>query len=121
VLFFVDQPNIIKIIRVTADDTGKNSRVRVGTFFKNTMEKKLDEKVSFSNAELEEIDKGFDAYIRSKDARRQFYALSFPEIAREVMEYFESSATETERELITMAITEAVRKIRKIDRQNSEH
>ncbi|MBL6749548.1 MAG: hypothetical protein ISP90_03465 [Nevskia sp.] len=116
-MFFVDQPNIIKIIRVTPDANGKNTRTRVGTFFKNTLERKLEEKVKFTKAELEEIDNAIETFNRSKQVRRQHYALSFPEIVREVMAYFETDANETEKELIAMAVTEALRKIRKLDRQ----
>ena len=115
-LFFIDQPRIVKIIRVTKDDKGKAARSRVGTFFKTSQETKLDDGAHFTKDEHGEIDKALNVFRQAREVRSQYFALNFPEISREVMEYFESGASETERELITVAITEALRKIRKLDR-----
>jgi hypothetical protein len=123
-LFFVDQPRIVKIIRVAKDDKGKPTRSRVGTFFKTSHEVKLSEDAHLTNDEAGEVNKAIDVFKRARDVRSQYFALNFPEISREVMEYFEAGASETERELITVAITEALRKIRKLDQaeevRNSE-
>jgi hypothetical protein len=115
-LKFVDQPTQVRVMRVTADAAGKNSRENIGTIFKATLEKKTDEKRKPSKGELEEIDKVVETLQRSKMLRTQAHALNFPEIMREVMEYYEDSANATERALITESVKQALQKIRKIER-----
>jgi hypothetical protein len=118
-LFFVDQQNLVKIVRVSPDATGKRTRSRVGKFYKKTLERELDDGAKFSDSEIREIDDVIEVYSRSNEMRRQHHALSFPEIVRETMEYFEARATEAERELITTAVSEAVRRIRRVDQESA--
>ena len=115
-LLFVDQPRVIKILRNSSDASGKTSRTRIGAINKVTMAKNLGKSVRLSREETDEIENTLEVLKRAKSIKRQSYALEFPEIAREVMEYFEGGASRTERELIAIAVLEAARKVRKFEK-----
>ncbi len=115
-LQFVDQPRVIKILRSTTSDAGKNTRLLIGTIDKIKAVKNLAKSVKPTAEESAAIESALEVLRRSRSIRRQCYALDFPEIAREVMEYFEGSASRTERDLIAVAVLEAARKVRKFDK-----
>lgn len=113
-LLFMDQQRMIKVVRAASDASGKMSRTRVGTINKVTLAKNLGKKIKLSQEESQEIDNTLDVLRRARVVKRQAYALEFPEIIREVLEYCENGASRTERELITTAVLEATRRVRKM-------
>ena len=51
---------------------------------------------------------------------KRFYALTLPVILRKTMEYLETDATELESKFILAAITEALRRMRKHERNQEK-
>jgi len=114
-LLFLSQAQTLRIVRAAKNGAGKTERTRVGQISKSTLVKTLNKGVSLSPDETRQLDGVIDVMKRGAEARRQSYALDFPEITRQTMEYFET-ATAPEREMIASAVAEAMRKIRKFEK-----
>jgi hypothetical protein len=112
-LVFVDQEKSIKVLRVTATETGPTRRERLGVISKNTLEPNEDLK-RLGTDETAELKGAIAIYRRADDTRRQAAALSFPVTVRQVIEYLRESASESEKKLIVSAFLEGVRQIRKL-------
>lgn len=119
-LVFFDQPKNVKIFRVDADAEGHPGRTRIGTVPKNTLEISEEIKGQVSSEELEDIAKMISTYQRARDSRQEQAALSFPELAREAMDYYETRADDMEKRLIAAALMEAVRRLRKYERNQRD-
>jgi hypothetical protein len=116
-LVFVDQDKHVRIVRAEMAD-GVSSRAPLGRIMKNRLEIAEDLRALLSDEETESVAQMIDVYKNAAAARAEYYSLSFPEIAREVMDRFEQSASDAERQLISGALMEAVRRMRKFEREN---
>jgi hypothetical protein len=112
-LLFLDQQGKVKILRSTPDKSGKSRRTRVGTISKTSLTRNLARSAQLSQQEEVEVQSALEVMRRAQAVRRHAYALEFPQIAREVMDYFENGATRMERELISSAVLEAMRRMRR--------
>ena len=111
-LVFVDQSKHIKVMRATRNPQGKLRRERIGVVQKAALELSHEIGQVISKEEAEEIGRVLDFYRQAELATRNFYVARFPEIIREVMTYYETSARETEKQLIATSLSDAARKIR---------
>ena len=102
-----------KFVRVLKADGGR--RVRVGVIMKNTFELKLDENVTLSEAETTEVRCVIASYQEVEQAQRNLDIRRFPQILRQVTAYYQDSATEFEKGLLSTAIAEAQRMMRRVD------
>lgn len=119
-LVFFDQPNGVKIFRVEADAEGHPGRTRLGVVPKNTLSISGELRRQVSAEELGDIEKMISTYQRARKGRLEQAALSFPELAREALDYYESGADDMERRLIAAAVMEAVRRLRKYERSKQD-
>ena len=114
-LIFLDQDKHVRIVRTQAED-GVTSRAPVGRVMKNRLEVTDDLRAQLSSEEVDSVEGVIDLYKAAAAAKAQSYALNFPEIARLVMDRFEEGASTAERQLIMSTLMEAVRRMRKFER-----
>ena len=114
-LTFIDQPKHIRLVR-THDEGGVTSRAPIGRLVKGHLELSEDLRALLTPEKVSEVEMVIGSLKRAESVNRENYALSFPVIAREVMDRFEDGASESERLLITGALMEAVRRMRKFQR-----
>lgn len=115
-LIFIDQPRQIKVVRTSVDD-GVATRSPIGKVMKNTLEIASELRETLSADEIKEVEEALDAYRTADEVRRRHHALNFPIIMREVLDYFETDATDVEKRLIMGSLLEALRHLRMLERQ----
>ena len=116
-LLFIDQPKHIRVMRASPDSSGALKRERLGLILKSTLEPSTELSAALAAGEDDEVAGAIDMYRRSALAKRQAAALAFPEIARDVVEYVRTGASETEKRIIVAALMDAVRAVRKTARE----
>jgi hypothetical protein len=116
-LVFVDQDRHIRVVRAQAED-GANSRTPIGRIQKNRLEIDDELRALLSPSEVDEVEGVIEVYRHGASAKAAYHALNYPAITREVMDHFEGEATMPERRLIMGALMDAVRRMRKFEREN---
>lgn len=116
-MIFVDQDRHVRVVRARAED-GSTSRSPIGRVPKNRLEIDEDLRALLSPTEAGEVEGMIEVYKRAASAQAEYFALNFPAITREVMDHFEDGATSAERQLIMGALMEAVRRMRKFERES---
>ena len=111
-LLFVDQEKAIKVIRLIVNETGSHVREQIGVIPKNTL-KPNGELTRLGPDDSAELEAYIAIYKRARDVRRQATALSFPETVRQVIEYLQGGASESEKKFIVSALLEGTRQIRR--------
>ena len=114
-LLFVDAPKFIKVLRGSEGTEGAR-RTRLGVILKPAMTLRIDSNVTLSDDETTDIDAAIAQMKSADDVQRKYEAMKFPEIARHVAEYYAEQATELEKRMISLALLEAIRAIRKTDK-----
>jgi hypothetical protein len=114
-LIYVDAAKFIKIYRSNESSEGSR-RIRLGSIAKRTYEFRADENAAVTDAERAELETVVESYKAADAAKVRAHALAFPEIARQVAEYYAEHATEVEKRLISVAVLEMARAIRKADK-----
>jgi hypothetical protein len=89
----------------------------MGRIQKNRLELSEDLRALLTPEELQEVEECLELYRRAASGRAEYHALNFPEISREVMDRFETDASPAERKLVMGALLEAVRRMRKFERE----
>ncbi len=116
-LIFVDQDKHVRVVRTQSED-GVSTRAPIGRIQKNRLEIADDLQALLTSEEIGEVEGVIDVYKQAAAAKAEYYSLNFPAIAREVMDRFEESASDAERRLIMGALMEAVRRMRKFERES---
>lgn len=111
-LLFLDSPKFIKVLRAGVKG---EARAPVGVISKNTFEVRDGTNASLSPDEREEIRAVVGGYREVAEIQRNLDVKRFPQIAREVAEYYATDATALERKQISAALVEALRVVRKSD------
>jgi hypothetical protein len=114
-LIFVDQEKHIRVVRTSTED-GVTSRSPIGRVMKNRLEVNDDLRAVLEPDEFVEVEKVIEIYKRAQTLKVENYALNFPVIIREVMDRFEEEASQAERQVVMGALMEAVRRMRKFQR-----
>lgn len=104
-------------MRVEETADGGSERANLGTISKANLEVSPEIRSAASPSEATEIDRVVEFYKHAEVATRLYFVAKFPEVVREVMEHYEAGASETEKQLIASAITEAARRIRRGERR----
>lgn len=112
-LSYIDSPLFIKVYR---DDPTTGRRSRLAVVVKSNFDIRLDRHVNPSPSEQKEIAEVIGKYRAAQDVQAHADALRFPEIARVVTDYYARCTQQVERKLISGAIIEALRAIRKADK-----
>lgn len=118
-LIYVDYPTYLRVYRANEGPVGPK-RILVGRILKAS-----GQFVGHRNAELasaeEEIDvqRVVQAYRDGQQSKLRSEAMSFPEIARRVTDFYTASADDVERRLISAAVLQMSRALRKVDQGNS--
>ena len=111
-LLFLDSPKFIKVLRAGVNG---EARAPVGVIPKNTFEMRDGATASLSPEEREEIREVVGGYREVAEIQRNLDVKRFPQIAREVAEYYVTGATALEKKQISAALVEALRAVRKTD------
>jgi hypothetical protein len=111
----IDSEHFIKVFREHETD-GKPRRVRLGVVHKAKFDIRPAPGVTISEEEMEELQAIVDTYRSAIESQKRTDALRFPEIARSVVEYYNNSASDIERQLISNALRETMRAMRKANR-----
>jgi hypothetical protein len=117
-LVFVDQEKYIRVVRVSSEE-GAQSRTPLGRIQKNQLEIPNDLRASIAPDEIEQIDGVIALYRRSSEMESELYALNFAAITRTVMDRFEAEASVSERQLVMGALMEAMRRMRRFQREGA--
>jgi hypothetical protein len=117
-LSFVDLPKGIRFVRIEHEDDIVK-RTTLGRVSKATYEIEPAMAKQLSSGEREEVDDIIAGYLESEIEEKRFYALTLPVILRKALEYLEEDATEIEKKFIMGAVLEAVRRMRKLERDVS--
>ncbi|HMN70394.1 MAG TPA: hypothetical protein PKA55_00850 [Rhodoblastus sp.] len=115
-LLCVDQDKNIKVLRIDHDSDGRSTRERVGVVPKKTFAIGEDFD-SLTQEEMKELNAVIEIYKEAQNVRLKAACLAFPETMRQVAEYFESGANESERKLIFTAVMEGLRHIRRASKE----
>ena len=116
-LIFSDIEKFIRFFRVHTDEEGKITRFLLGRVSKQTFELEPSLASQLQGDERAEVENIIAGYIDAEQQRKRANALALPVILREAMEHLETDATETERAFIMGAVLEAVRRMRKFQRE----
>lgn len=119
-LLIVDQEKSLKVFRTSSDKDGTVKRERIGAVPKNTLEIAEDLKTSVSTEELEDLEANLDLFKSARALKLKSKLYDFPAMAREVTEYVTSAGSEREQKMIATAILEALRIIRRTERNRAE-
>ena len=115
-LVYVDAAKFIKVYR-----SGQGGRRhRLGVIAKRNHEFRADANVDLTDEERAEMAKVVESYQAAEAAKVRANALAFPELAREIAEYYVEHATDLEKGLISVAVLEMMRAIRKAERGEDE-
>lgn len=115
-LSFVDQISNIKVFRVSNQSDGKVVRERLGTVRKKdfSLDQDLDGLAKEDGAAVNEV---IDFYKKAARYNQIAAVYAAPETIRKVVEYVTSEGSAFERNMIMMALVEALRKLRKSERE----
>jgi hypothetical protein len=116
-LIFVDQDKHVRVVRMQSED-GVSTRTPLGRVQKNRLDVADDLRALLTSDEIDQVEAAVEIYKQAAAANAQYYSLNFPAIAREVMDRFESGASNAERQLVMGALMEAVRRMRKFERES---
>jgi hypothetical protein len=119
-LAFIDTPKFFRVVRLEQAADGAVKRVRIGRLMKADQEFRVVEGFTPNDGEQVQIEKFADILRDASVHLLRADALRFPEMARRAAEYYLSSATDVERQLIATAALEITRAIRKAGRQDEE-
>jgi hypothetical protein len=115
-LIFVDQDKHVRVVRAQAEGA-TSSRTPLGRIQKNRLELSDDLRALLTPEEIDEVEGVIEIYKRAAVTKAEYYSLNFPVISREVMDWFEGEASDSERKLVMGALLEAVRRMRKFERE----
>ena len=116
-LEFVDKNRAVRVYR---RDSATSQRVPVATLIKATLSLSTDSADNLSPEETAEIERVSGLYREVEAIQRRLWALQFPAIMREVMEFCETEATPQEKKLVYLAVRLAWRQAQKINPGVSE-
>jgi len=114
-LIYVDAPKFIKVFRENTSGDGAR-RIRLGVIIKGLLDFREDPKIVATDEEKAEIAKAIETFESAADKQTQADVLRFPEVARRVAEYYETSASDFEKRLISVASLELTRTLRRADK-----
>lgn len=119
-LLILDQEKNLKVFRTSSDKDGAVKRERIGSVPKNTLEVAEELKAAISAEELEDLESNLDMFKVARDIKLKSKVYDFPSIAREVTEYVTSTGSEREQKMVATAILEALRVIRRAERNRAD-
>jgi hypothetical protein len=110
-LDYISRPMTISVIRPRSELSGTS--VPLGFITKKTFEVAINDGVSITDEELQEIESLAASYKAAAASVLQATALNFPETVTQVMDYYEGQAAELEKHLIRSAVQGAARRLRR--------
>ena len=117
-LEFVDKSRAVRIYR---RDSATSQRVPVATLIKSTLSLSTDSANNLSPQESEEIERVSQLYREVDSIQRRLWALQFPSIVREVMDFCETDeASSQEKKLVYLALRLAWRQAQKMGPEYGE-
>ncbi|WP_428662596.1 hypothetical protein [Reyranella sp.] len=109
-LHYRQRPKEVIVSRQPAADG--TAAIRLGTISKASFKVEIAAEAKVTSEERQEIDSVAAIYRSAATSHRQWSALKFPETTGEVLEHYESGATEFEKDLIRTTVVRAARKMR---------
>ena len=117
-LEFVDKSRAVRIYR---RDHATSQRIPVATLIKSTLSLSTDAGNDLSPEESAEIERVSGLYREVDAIQRRLWALQFPSIVREVIEFCETEeASAQEKKLVYLALRLAWRQAQKIGPERSD-
>lgn len=111
-LVYIDNPNYLRVYR-TNNDPDAPKRLPIGRILKSDYEFVGDKESELSSEEVADIGRVIQVSKDVEQFRLRAEAMSFPEIARRVTEFYADSTDDVERRLISTAVQRMARAIRK--------
>jgi hypothetical protein len=117
-LLFIDQEKHVRVVRVQTEN-GATARTPLGRIPKKELQVPEELQALLNGEETAEVEAAVELYRRANSAQAEFYTLNFPAITREVMGRFETSASAAERQLVMGALMDALRRMRRLERESA--
>ena len=114
-LIYIDHPTYLRVYRANDGPIGPK-RILVGRILKANYQFVGYKKAELASAEEEiDVQRVIQACKDAHQTRLRSEALSFPEVARRVAEFYTASTDDVERRLISAAVLQLSRALRKVD------
>ena len=114
-LIYIDNPTYLRVYRANDGPIGPK-RILVGRILKANYQFVGYKKAELASAEEEiDVQRVIQACKDAHQARLRSEALTFPEVARRVAEFYTASTDDVERRLISAAVLQLSRALRKAD------
>jgi hypothetical protein len=116
-IVFADIQKAVRVFRSETDAEGHLVRTLLGRIPKATFEIDANLAAQLQPSELTEVEAIVAGYLEAETQRKRSYAMALPVILREVMEHLETDATEIEKTFVFGALVEAMRRMRRFQRE----
>jgi hypothetical protein len=114
-LIYVDNPNNLRVYR-TSDNPIGPKRIPVGRILKSNYEFVRDAEGGLSSeAEEKDVQRVIQTCKDALQTKLKAEAMSFLEVARRVTDFYAASTDDVERRLISTAVVQMAKAIRKVD------
>jgi hypothetical protein len=114
-LIYIDNPTYLRVYRANDGPIGPK-RILVGRILKANYQFVGYKKAELASAEEEiDVQRVIQACKDAHQTKLRSEALSFPEVARRVAEFYTASTDDVERRLISAAVLQLSRALRKVD------
>lgn len=114
-LICVDGPKLIRVYR--PNDAGRGGkRTRLGMISKRDYEFKAEGNEALTPDESVEVEEIINSYKDAELAQIRAHGMLFPQVARQVVEYYATQASDVQKRMIAVAVQEMARAIKISDR-----
>jgi hypothetical protein len=114
-LIYIDHPTYLRVYRANEGPIGPK-RILVGRILKANYQFVGHKKAELASAEEEiDVQRVIQACRDAHQTRLRSEAMSFPEIARRVAEFYAAATDDVEKRLISAAVLQMSRALRKVD------
>lgn len=115
-LSFVDNRKALLIFRSEEQGAAGVGATKIGAIQKNTFEVVFEPDLQISAADRDEVREVCERLKLTRNSAARSSAWRFPELAREITEYYRLAADDIEKRLIATALDQALRSIRRHER-----
>ena len=114
-LIYIDNPTYLRVYRTNADPSGPK-RTLVGRILKASYQFVPHKDAELASPEEKaDVHRVIQIWIDGHRIKLRAEAMSFPEVARRVAEFYAASPDDVEKRLISAAVVQLSRALRKVD------
>jgi len=120
-LIYLDHPTYVRVYRANDGASGSN-RILVGRILKSNYQFVPHRDAGLASPDEEaDVQRVIQFWTDSHLLKRRAQALNFPEVARQVAEFYATSKDDVEKRLISAAVLQLSRALRRVDLKSADH